>query len=72
MGLHPRVRMMKILHWLERKRKGKGRNLNPNYNPIKGARIRTYPKSSALIMMNSGNILQSFHTRRQERRPQEE
>jgi len=30
MGFHPRERMNKNFHWLERKIREKGRNINPN------------------------------------------
>lgn len=41
---HPRVRMKKILHRLERERRAKGRNLKLGQNPSKGARRKTCPK----------------------------
>lgn len=72
MRIHPSARMKKILHWLERKIREKGRNLNPNQNPIKGKIRRICPKLNAFIVMNSSTMPQSFHTKRQERRPQEE
>jgi len=56
MGLHPRERMKKNLHWLERKRREKGRNLNPNQNSVKGSRREIYPKLNASIVMNSGTM----------------
>jgi len=45
---------------------------NPNQNPIKGERRNIYPKLNASIVMNSGNMPQSVHTRRKERIPYEE
>jgi len=44
MEVHPRERMKKTLHWLERAKREKGRNLKPNQNPAKGARRKTCPK----------------------------
>ena len=72
MGLHPRPRMNKNLHWLEIQRREKRRKLNPNQILVKGARIKTLPKLNASIFMNSGTMPQSFHTRRKERRYQED
>ena len=70
MGLHPRERMKKNFDWMERKRREKGRNPNPNKNPFKGARRNIFQKTNASIVMNSGTIARSFLTRRKERRNQ--
>ena len=72
MGLHPRVRMKKNLHWMERQRREKGRNPNPNQNLVKGARRNIFPKLNASIVMNSGIMPRSVHTRKKEIKPQEE
>ena len=72
MGLHSRVRMKKILHWMERTIWEKGRNINPNWNPVKGERINICQKLIVSIVMNSGVMPQSVHTRMQTRKPQEE
>ena len=56
MGLHPRVRMKKNLHWMERKRREKGKNINTNQNLVKGERRKTFPKTSAFTVMNSGIV----------------
>jgi hypothetical protein len=55
-----------------KERREKGRNPNPNQNPVKGARRNICPKLNASIVMNSGTMPQSVHTRRKARRPQEE
>jgi len=55
-GLNPRVRMKKKFPWLERKRRGKGRNPNPKKILVKGARRKTCPESSAFIVMNLGTM----------------
>lgn len=64
--------MRRNVTWLERKRKGKRRNPNPKHNLVKAARRKTCLESSAFIVMNSGTMPRSIHTRRQERRPHEE
>jgi len=56
MGLHPRARMNKNLHWMERKRRENGINLNPNQNVVKGARRKICPKLNASIAMNSSTM----------------
>jgi len=53
-------------------RREKGRNPNPNHDLVKGARRKICQKLNASIVMNSSIIPQSVHTRRQEKRPQEE
>ena len=72
MRFHPRVRMKKILHWMERKIREKGRNPNPTQNLVKGARRNIFQKLNASIVMNSRTMPQSVHIRRQERISQEE
>jgi len=72
MGLHPRAGMKKNLHWFERERREKGRNLKPNHIPVKGERRNIFPKLNASIVMNSSTTPQSFHTKRKARIPQEE
>ena len=57
MEVHPRGRMKKILHWVERERRAKGRNIKPNQNIAKGVGRKTS------IVMNSGTMLQSVHTK---------
>jgi len=69
MRLHPRARMRRSMPWMERKRKGKGRNPNPKNDPVKGERRKTYIESSAFTVINLGTMPQSVHTRRQERIP---
>jgi len=69
MGLHPRARIKKKLLWLERKRREKGRNPNPNQNPVKGARRKICQKLNASIVMNFATMPPSVHIRRQARRP---
>ena len=52
MRLHPRARMKKTMPLLERQRKGKVRNPNPNKNLVMQKRRKNFLKSSAFTIMN--------------------
>ena len=64
--------MKKIVPWLERQRRGKGRNHNPKKNLVKGERRMTCPESSAFTVMNSSTMPRSVQTIRKTRSPHEE
>ena len=72
MRLHPRARMKKNFHWMERKIKEKERNPNLDQNLVKGARRNICQKLNASIVMNSSTIPWSVHTKGQEIIPHEE
>ena len=72
MIFHPMTRVKKNFHFLERERREKGRNLKPNHNLAKGERRKICPKLNASIVMNSGTLPWSVHTKRKEIRPWEE
>ena len=56
MELHPRERMNKNLHWMEREIREKGIHIKPNENPVMWERRNICQKLNASIFMNASTM----------------